>query len=185
MQLIESLGNQTVEKLLWSLAKFERCDNVQAALKFNLLMMLQTQFQQSPLLAQNAKSQIQNYISSSRLLDLPIIQCTNFDMSQLFESVVNSKSGQNKKVPHTKVIKQQQIDLIVYIVQICFLKAFPCKSYEDCYQNSLTIGESWEPIIEVFSRIKYYELLCTKQLKADFRKLVEQRTPPCSAQEYK
>ena len=92
----------------------------------------------------------------------------------------------NQKTSHTvKVIKQQQIELIVYIVQVCFLKAFPCKSYEDCYQNSLTIGKSWEPIIEVFSRIKYYELLCTKQLKSDFRKLAEQQTPPCSAQEYK
>ena len=72
-QLIESLGNQTVEKLLESLAKFERCDNVQAALKFNLLMMFQAQFQQNGKLAENTKSQVQSYISSSRFLDIPII----------------------------------------------------------------------------------------------------------------
>ena len=49
--------------------------------------------------------------------------------------MVNGKQTNQKTSHPVKVIKQQQIELIVYIVQVCFLKAFPYKSYEDCYQN--------------------------------------------------
>ena len=57
-------------------------------------------------------------------MEIPIIQSANFDVSQLFESVVNSHQQSQSAAHHVKVLKQQQIDLIVYIVKMCYLKTF-------------------------------------------------------------
>ncbi|CAL6102266.1 Sec7_family protein [Hexamita inflata] len=170
---VKQLGSEVIKKLLDSLKKFDRCANVQSALKLNLLLIFSEQLKNN----KAAVEQIQLYISSSELLTIPTLQYKTFDISNIYEQIIN-KDTVNKRIKITtqnpSVLVKQQIELINFIIEVAHQRSYPSKLYTNCYSGKLQLTQAWYPIVEVLSRVKYYNILISKQIPRENRQLLVQ-----------
>eukprot|EP00703_Trepomonas_sp_PC1_P002088 JAP94518.1 Sec7-domain-containing protein [Trepomonas sp. PC1] len=122
---------------------------------------------------------IAKYIEASDILVVPILQQVGQDSSQYSEQVINLNSIKNLKIKEQNniIINEYQVELVSYLLQYVRQMISQDDNYNKCYSGKLKLQQNWTQVIQVISKVQYFNMLANKHISNTHRKLAKTNTP--------